>query len=90
MLDGYHRPRVHIDTVKTDRMIVNNPGLAWGWNVSMGKPMDLSLFPGVPDFDGLVDQRDVGIIAPFDLAIERELWRWIPAEVALHLARTHY
>jgi maleate isomerase len=71
-------------------MIVNNPGLAWGWNVSMGKPMDLSLFPGVPDFDGLVDQRDVGIIAPFDLAIERELWRWIPAEVALHLARTHY
>lgn len=71
-------------------MIVNNPGLAWGWNVGMGKPMDLSQFPELPDFDGPVDQRGVGIIAPFDLAIERELWRWIPAEVTLHLARTHY
>ena len=42
------------------------------------------------EFDGPVDQRGIGIIAPFDLAIERELWRWIPAEVSLHLARTHY
>ena len=35
-------------------MIVNNPGLAWGWNVGMGKPMDLSQFPELPDFDGPV------------------------------------
>ncbi|MBO0864514.1 MAG: Asp/Glu/hydantoin racemase [Mycobacterium sp.] len=48
--------------------------------------MDLTL----PDFDGPAEQRGIGIIAPFDLAIERELWRWIPAEVSLHLARTPY
>ncbi|WP_246281549.1 maleate cis-trans isomerase family protein [Fodinicola acaciae] len=41
-------------------------------------------------FDGPLAQRGIGIIAPFDLALERELWRWVPAEVSLHLARTPY
>jgi maleate isomerase len=49
--------------------------------------MDLS---SLPEFDGPAEQRGIGVIAPFDLAIERELWRWVPAEVTLHLARTHY
>lgn len=49
--------------------------------------MDLST---LPEFEGPPEQRGIGIIAPFDLAIERELWRWVPAEVSLHLARTHY
>lgn len=49
--------------------------------------MDLST---LPEFEGPAEQRGIGIIAPFDLAIERELWRWVPAEVSLHLARTHY
>lgn len=49
--------------------------------------MDLST---LPEFDGPAEQRGIGIIAPFDLGIERELWRWIPADVSLHLARTHY
>jgi maleate isomerase len=49
--------------------------------------MDLS---SLPEFDGPVEQRGIGVIAPFDLGIERELWRWVPAEVTLHLARTHY
>lgn len=35
-------------------------------------------------------QRGIGVIAPFDLALERELWRWVPLEVSLHLARTPY
>ncbi|MGK8523326.1 maleate cis-trans isomerase family protein [Nocardia asteroides] len=48
--------------------------------------MDLSF----PDLEGPVAQRDIGIIAPFDLALERELWRWAPLEVSLHLARTPY
>ncbi|QIS21555.1 maleate cis-trans isomerase family protein [Nocardia terpenica] len=43
-----------------------------------------------PDIDGPVAQRGIGIIAPFDLALERELWRWVPLEVSLHLARTPY
>jgi maleate isomerase len=42
------------------------------------------------DIDGPVAQRGIGIIAPFDLALERELWRWAPLEVSLHLARTPY
>ncbi|MBF6329494.1 Asp/Glu/hydantoin racemase [Nocardia transvalensis] len=43
-----------------------------------------------PEIDGPVAQRGIGIIAPFDLALERELWRWAPLEVSLHLARTPY
>lgn len=43
-----------------------------------------------PELDGPVAQRGIGIIAPFDLALERELWRWAPLEVSLHLARTPY
>ncbi|MGH3626971.1 MAG: maleate cis-trans isomerase family protein [Sciscionella sp.] len=42
------------------------------------------------EFDGPLAQRGIGVIAPFDLALERELWRWIPMEVTLHLARTPY
>ena len=41
-------------------------------------------------FEGPLAQRGIGIIAPFDLALERELWRWVPMEVSLHLARTPY
>lgn len=41
-------------------------------------------------FDGPLAQRGIGIIAPFDLALERELWRWVPMEVSMHLARTPY
>ncbi|QWF82370.1 maleate cis-trans isomerase family protein [Amycolatopsis sp. CA-230715] len=48
--------------------------------------MDFSL----PEFEGPLAQRGIGVIAPFDLALERELWRWVPMEVSLHLARTPY
>ncbi len=44
----------------------------------------------IPEFEGPLLQRGVGVIAPFDLALERELWRWAPLEVSLHLARTPY
>jgi maleate isomerase len=43
-----------------------------------------------PGWDGPLAQRGIGVIAPFDLALERELWRWVPMEVSLHLARTPY
>ncbi|WP_198586832.1 maleate cis-trans isomerase family protein [Glycomyces xiaoerkulensis] len=42
------------------------------------------------EVDGPLAQRGIGVIAPFDLALERELWRWVPMEVSLHLARTPY
>ncbi|MFI8093278.1 decarboxylase [Streptomyces sp. NPDC086080] len=35
-------------------------------------------------------QRGVGVVAPFDFALDRELWRWIPDDVSLHLTRTPY
>jgi len=41
-------------------------------------------------FEGPVVQRGIGVIAPFDLALERELWRWTPLDVSLHLARTPF
>jgi maleate isomerase len=30
----------------------------------------------------------VGVVAPFDLALDRELWRWTPEHVSLYLTRT--
>ncbi|WP_444875926.1 maleate cis-trans isomerase family protein, partial [Streptomyces alfalfae] len=35
-------------------------------------------------------QRGVGVVAPFDFVLDRELWRWVPDEVSLHLTRTPY
>jgi maleate isomerase len=35
-------------------------------------------------------QRGVGVVAPFDFALDRELWRWVPDEISLHLTRTPY
>ncbi|GHJ35632.1 aspartate/glutamate racemase family protein [Streptomyces sp. TS71-3] len=39
---------------------------------------------------GPAPQRGVGVIAPFDFALDRELWRWVPDDVSLHVARTPY
>lgn len=39
---------------------------------------------------GPLPQRGVGVIAPFDFALDRELWRWVPDDVSLHLTRTPY
>ena len=30
----------------------------------------------------------IGVVAPFDLALDRELWRWTPAAVSLYVTRT--
>jgi maleate isomerase len=35
-------------------------------------------------------QRGLGVVAPFDFALDRELWRWTPDDVSLHLTRTPY
>lgn len=39
---------------------------------------------------GPVRQRGVGVIVPYDMALDHELWRWVPAEVSLHLTRTAF
>jgi maleate isomerase len=32
----------------------------------------------------------IGVIAPFDFALDRELWRWVPDHVDLHTTRLPY
>jgi maleate isomerase len=36
------------------------------------------------------DQVGIGVVIPYDFALDRELWRWVPAHVSLHLTRTPY
>jgi maleate isomerase len=33
------------------------------------------------------EQRGIGVVAPFDFALDRELWRWVPDDVSLYLTR---
>lgn len=35
-------------------------------------------------------QSGVGVVAPYDFALDRELWRWAPDDVSLHLTRLPY
>lgn len=35
-------------------------------------------------------QHGIGVVAPFDFALDRELWRWVPDDVSLHLTRTPF
>jgi maleate isomerase len=35
-------------------------------------------------------QLGIGVVTPFDFALDRELWRWVPDHVSLHLTRTPY
>lgn len=35
-------------------------------------------------------QTGVGVVVPYDFALDRELWRWVPDDVSLHLTRTPY
>nr|WP_059012323.1 decarboxylase [Streptomyces specialis] len=46
--------------------------------------MDVSFLGGPPP------QRGVGVVAPFDFALDRELWRWVPGEISLHMTRTPF
>jgi maleate cis-trans isomerase len=35
-------------------------------------------------------QGGVGVVVPFDFAVDRELWRWTPDNVQLHVTRTPF
>jgi maleate isomerase len=35
-------------------------------------------------------QTGIGVVAPYDFALDRELWRWTPDDVTLHLTRMPY
>lgn len=38
----------------------------------------------------LLKQHGIGMVAPFDFALDRELWRWVPDNVSLYLTRLPY
>lgn len=35
-------------------------------------------------------QTGIGVVVPYDFALDRELWRWLPDDVSLHLTRMAY
>jgi maleate isomerase len=35
-------------------------------------------------------QTGIGIVAPYDFALDRELWRWVPDDISLYLTRMPY
>lgn len=44
----------------------------------------------VPVADGPPAQIGVGVIVPYDMALDREMWRWTPQTVSLFFTRTPY
>jgi maleate isomerase len=46
-------------------------------------PTELS----VAYLEAATDQRGIGVVTPFDFALDRELWRWVPDNVSLYLTR---
>lgn len=39
---------------------------------------------------GPAAEQRIGIVVPFDMALDREMWRWTPADVSLLFTRTPY
>ncbi|MCW2759781.1 MAG: Asp/Glu racemase [Nocardioidaceae bacterium] len=37
-----------------------------------------------------LEQRRIGVVVPYDMALDREMWRWAPYDVSLHFTRTPY
>ncbi len=35
-------------------------------------------------------QTGIGVVVPHDFALDRELWRWVPDDVSLHITRLPY
>jgi maleate isomerase len=42
----------------------------------------------VPDRDVRPQRRGVGVVVPYDFALDREMWRWVPDGVDLYVTRT--
>ena len=37
-----------------------------------------------------LQQAGIGVVVPYDFALDRELWRWLPNDVSLHITRLPY
>lgn len=42
------------------------------------------------DVAGPAPQTGIGVIVPYDMALDRELWRWTPPDVSLYFTRTPF
>ena len=42
------------------------------------------------DSPGSAGPVGIGVVVPYDMALDRELWRWTPGRASLHLTRTPY
>jgi maleate isomerase len=40
--------------------------------------------------DGPTAEQGIGVVVPYDMALDRELWRWTPSDVTLFFTRTPY
>lgn len=54
--------------------------------LNAGRPSTHPLTASVPP----LLQTGIGVVAPYDFALDRELWRWVPDDVTLHVTRTPY
>jgi maleate isomerase len=53
----------------------------------MGARMPTELSVGLVESTPEENQPGIGVVAPFDFALDRELWRWAPDDVSLYLTR---
>src|SRR5690606_37821278 len=37
-----------------------------------------------------LQQVGIGVVTPYDFALHRELWRWVPDDVSLYVTRLRY
>jgi maleate isomerase len=42
------------------------------------------------DHPPLLRQTGIGVVVPYDFALDRELWRWVPDDISLHITRMPY
>ncbi|EHR48650.1 maleate cis-trans isomerase [Saccharomonospora marina XMU15] len=59
--------------------------LPWG----RGEPSVGRVFPEIARFR-TTEQVGIGLVAPFDFALDRELWRWLDDRACLHSTRLPY
>jgi maleate isomerase len=66
------------------------PELDAAWQAVPGGTVPLSAVTDGDAVAGPQAQTGIGVVCPFDMALDRELWRWMPADVSLYFTRTPF
>lgn len=45
---------------------------------------------GRAELNDAAEEVGIGLVAPYDLVLDREYWRWLPDEASLYITRTHF